>query len=133
MSPQPAVFYDSIYEALREVVRVVGGPKSTGQRLWPGKSVQEAQTRLLNCLDHNRAEKLSPEDVVLLLKLGRRAGCHVAMHFLADDCGYARPAPIEPEDERARLQREFVDAVHALRGIEERLARVPAATLSLAK
>ena len=39
------------------------------------------------------------------------------------DAGYADPMPIAPEDEAAQLQREFITAVKALEGIQQRLAR----------
>jgi len=37
-----------------------------------------------------------------------------AINYIARECGYADPAPIEPEDEIARLQREFVEATKQL-------------------
>lgn len=124
MVQQPSLFYDSIYEALRDVVRVAGGPKAVGARLWPGKSIQEAQTRLLNCLDHNRSEKLSPEDLLVLLRIGRQVGCHVAMKFLCQECGYTEPQPMEPADEKAELQRQFIEAVQESKHIADRIERL---------
>jgi hypothetical protein len=35
--------------------------------------------------------------------------------------GYADPQPIEPEDERARLQREYVAAVRTLTALTQKL------------
>ncbi len=131
MPQQPSLFYDSIYDALREVVRAAGGPKAVGALLWPGKSVQEAQTRLLNCLDHNRSEKLSPEDLIVLLKVGRRdAQCHVAMQFLCSECGYEDPQPIEPTDELAALQRTFIDSVLTQKTLIDRMERLTNAPLA---
>lgn len=130
MGQQPSLFYDSIYEALRDVVRSAGGAKTVGHRLWPGKSVQEAQTRLLNCLDHDRPEKLSPEDLLVLLKLGREASCHVAMKFLAIECGYGEPHPVDPADEAAELQRRFVAGVDEQRKLLDRLERLTRAPLA---
>lgn len=134
MHEQTSLFlYDSIYEALRDLVRAGGGAKLVGALLWPGKSVQEAQTRLLNCLDHNRPEKLSPEDLLVLLKIGRKAGCHVAMRFLLQECGYAEPVPAEPADEMAELQRRFVGAVDEQRKMLERMERLTRAPIQAVK
>ena len=36
------------------------------------------------------------------------------MAFMARDAGYSDPQPVEPEDEVARLQREYVEATKAL-------------------
>lgn len=46
-----------------------------------------------------------------MLRAARQAGYHGAMAFIDADCGYAPPQPIEPEDERAQLQRAFADSV----------------------
>jgi hypothetical protein len=59
--------------------------------------------------------------------MGRERGCHVGMTFLASECGYAPPQPIEPEDERAQLQREYIDAVKLLSVLSMRLERVDVA------
>lgn len=40
------------------------------------------------------------------------------------ESGYADPQPIEPEDERARLEREFIAAVKVMSGMADRLARL---------
>lgn len=119
MSHQSPLFYESVHDALRELVRVLGGAKPVGHMLWPGKSLQDAQTRLLNCLDHNRAEKLGPEDLLLLLKKGREADCHVLMAYLNADCGYDQPKPLDPKEEKGK-------AVEAVRGAAEALARANA-------
>lgn len=132
MSHQTALFYESVHDAIRELVRVLGGAKPVGNLLWPGKSMQDAATRLLNCLDHNRPEKLSPEDLVLLLKKGREAGCHVVMGYLNEQCGYTAPVPVDPTDELAELQRRYIDSVAEQKRIAdrmERLARSPLQTI----
>lgn len=133
MSHQQALFYESIHDALRELVRVLGGAKKVGLLLWPGKSMQDAATRLLNCLDHNRPEKLSPEDLLVLLKAGRDCGCHVVMAYLNEACGYQPPVPIDPTDELAELQRRYIDSVAEQRRIADRMERLTRAPLSAVK
>jgi hypothetical protein len=44
------------------------------------------------------------------------------MHFLNVEAGYAPPQPVDPEDERAKLQREAIEAI-ASSAIAERLER----------
>lgn len=39
------------------------------------------------------------------------------------DTGYTDPQPIEPEDERARLQREFINAQRGLEALAKRMER----------
>lgn len=123
---QPALFYDDIYDALRDVVQALGGPKSVGVMLWPDKSVAMAHTALLNCLDRNRPEKLDLTQLVLLLKKGREVGCHAGMQFIAAECSYEAPRPIEPEDELAKLQREYIEAVNRLSSLAPKIEQVQA-------
>lgn len=106
---QDRLFFEDINEALREVVNALGGPKAVGVKLWPEKSMEQAHTLLLNCFNPERRERLMPEQVVLLLRLGREAGCHSAMHYLCGETGYSKPEPLEPEDELARMLREYLD------------------------
>lgn len=124
---QPPLFVESLTDALREIVRACGGFKVVGARLWPEKAPEAASRVLADCLNELRAEKLSPDQVLLLLRMGRERGCHVGMTFLASECGYAPPQPIEPEDERAQLQREYIDAVKLLSVLSMRLERVDVA------
>lgn len=101
-SKQPPLFVETIYDALRAIVAQLGGPKTVGARLWPAKSVDDARNLLLNCLNHDRPEKLDPEQVILLLRLGREADFHVAKHWLDVETGYLPSSPADPGDEQAR-------------------------------
>ena len=120
---QDALFYESINDALDAVVKACGGAKVVAAKLWPEKTPDAAHRLLLACLNESRVEKLSPEQTLFLLKLGRERNCHAAMNYLARDCGYADPAPTEPEDERARLQREFIEAQKAMQALAGRMER----------
>lgn len=120
---QDALFYESLADALRAVVQALGGTKAAGCRLWPEKTPESAHRTLLDCLNEARPEKLSPEQVLYLLSAGRQVGCHAAMNYLAREAGYSDPAPIEPEDQRARLQREFIEAQKAMQALAGRMQR----------
>jgi len=120
------MFFDDIEDALREVVRHVGKPKDIGTRLWPEIDPDKAGRRLMDCLNESRREVLSPAQVMLLLRIGREVGCHSAINFIARECGYADPTPTEPEDEIARLQREFVEATKALGQMADRIGQIQA-------
>jgi hypothetical protein len=123
------MFFDDLEDALREIVRHAGGPKAVGAKLWPEIDPDKAGRRLMDCLNESRREILSPAQVMLLLRIGRQVGCHAAMNYLARECGYADPSPIEPEDEVARLQREFVEATKALGALADRIEHVQGRTV----
>lgn len=112
------LFYDGLRDALGQVVRVVG-IKRLAAELRPALSADKAAQWLRDCLDGGRREKLDLEEVQFILRRGREAGCHAAMRQLCRDGGYADPQPIEPEDERTAVLREFNERVRQL----EQLAR----------
>ena len=43
------------------------------------------------------------------------------MAFICRDLGYSDPQPIEPEDERAALQRQFIESTALLVKMAERI------------
>lgn len=120
---QEALFYETFNDALDSVVKACGGAKAVGSKLWPEKTADAAHRLLLACLNEDRVEKLGPEHVLMILRMGRERGAHAAINFLSRESGYADPAPIEPEDEKARLQREFIEAQREMSKIAERMER----------
>lgn len=104
MTQQP-LFCEDIYEALKTIGQAYGGSKKMGSLLWPDKPVDKAAQLWTDCLNRTRAEKLDPEQVILVLKIGREIGCHVGVDFISKECNY-RWETIEPEDEKARLLQE---------------------------
>jgi hypothetical protein len=121
---QPSLFCESLADALREVVRACGGSKPIGARLWPEKAPETAGRLLQDCLNDARPEKLSPEQVLLIARMGRERQCHAVMQYLARESGYADPQPIEPEDERAILQRQFIESTRLQAQLVDRLERL---------
>jgi hypothetical protein len=104
---------DTLNAVLIECVKSAGGSKVVAGRLWPEKGIEQAQRRLLDCLNDDRPDRLCPDQVLLIAELARAAGCHAYMAHCAQRLHYAMPVPREPRDELASLQREFVAAVAA--------------------
>lgn len=125
---QDALFHETVNDALRAIIERAGGAKSVGLRLRPSKSADEAGRWLLDCLNPTRRERLDPEDLLHLLKIGRDVGYHGAMGFIANECGY-KAEPVDPEDEHAKLQREFIESVKASQRIAARLERLATPTV----
>lgn len=125
---QDALFYESTNDALRAIVEHYPAPerrsqyKVVGHLLRPTKSPDVAGKWLNDCLNPLRQERLDPDDVLALLKIGREIGFHGAMNHLGSEANY-RCEPVEPLDEQARLQRDFIEAVKALGKLGERLER----------
>ena len=124
MAEQQALWHDTIEDALRDVVQVLGGPKRVAADLWPGKAPSDAARHLNHCLDPDRPEKLALGEFVLLLSKGSEAECHTAMHFLADAAWYERPQRKDPETEKEKLQREYMQAVSRMEGLVARMQKL---------
>jgi hypothetical protein len=121
----PQVF-ETVNDAAREVVRALGGTKQIGPKLWPGKEAADAQRHLNDCLNSDRPQRLTPDELITLARWGRDLGCHALASFFNERAGYAPPVPVSPEDEKAELQRRTVEGISYLRGLIERLETINA-------
>ena len=92
--------------------------------LWPEKAPDAAQRTLLDALNHDRPAKLSPEQAVLIFRMARSKGCHVGMEYLTAALGYTMPAPVEPKDEMAELQRQFIESHKSMQEMLSRMERL---------
>lgn len=120
---QLELMHETIDDALGFLVQALGGAKKVGATMRPELSVEQSSQWIRDCLNASRRERFSPAQVVWLLRAGRNAGVHSAMTFIASECGYTDPAPLDPEDEKAALQREFIAAEQRLSKLAERMVR----------
>lgn len=123
MTDQIPLFVDTYDEAIRHTVNALGGMKRVGAELRPDKPADEAGRWLADCLNPEKREKLSPSELAYIRRKARTNGVHVLAAFEARDAGYADPQPIEPEDERAALMREFVLATKGFTTLIDRMGR----------
>lgn len=121
---QQTLFYERIEDAIAAVVDACGGRKVVASELWPDKPLRDAHNLLDACLNPGKREKLDPSQVVYIAKRGRQVGCHLLVTYLCRECGYSDPVPVEPEDERAMLMREFIEAQKSLQHMTARMERV---------
>lgn len=122
-TPQIPLFFDTYEDAIRDTVVALGGNKKVGNMLWPTLPVDEAGRRLAHCLNREKREKLDLDDLRAIRTAARKTNIHTLAAFEMRDAGYADPKPVEPEDERAALQREFVEASKFMRGLFARMER----------
>jgi hypothetical protein len=111
MSQQLPLVVDSLNDAVRDTCRVIGF-NEIALELWPKKGAKEAARYLNDCLNPERPHKLDGEEIVYIAKRGREAGLHLITSFICMETGYAPPVPVDPDDARAEMQRQFVDAVN---------------------
>lgn len=101
---------DSINTVLIEAVKALGGSKIVAAKLWPEKMVDAAQRHLLACLNEDKPERLSPDHLMLVLRMARDKGHHNAFAHLCALLGYSEPQPINPKDELTELLREYMES-----------------------
>lgn len=118
------LFYDTYEDAVRDCVTALGGLKRVGHLLWPAMPADDAGRKLAACLNADKREKLDLGELRLIRREARKAGVHILMHYEARDAGYTEPTPMNPEDEAAQLQREFIASVKALEVLQARMARL---------
>lgn len=121
---QQSLWHDSLEEAIRSAVDVLGGPKRVGGELWPSRRLHEAARLLNHSLDPDRAEKLALAELELIGRMAREAGCHTIATYLMRAWGYQDPQPVEPVDELAELQRAFMASVDQQKQILQRLEQL---------
>lgn len=118
---QIPLFFDTYEAAIRAAVDALGGLKVVGSMLWPAREPDAAARNLAAALDPDKREKLDLSELRLIRREARKRGVHVLAAYEARDAGYADPQPIEPEDERAKLQREYIEAARAMQAIHARM------------
>lgn len=117
--------YDSILEALRADVMAAGGMKKVGSSLRGEATCAETARRwLADCLNEHRPEKLGLDEMVAIIRQAKAKGSHVTMLYLADQCGFTRPRPIETADEKARAQRDLMNLLSELPDVVARAESV---------
>lgn len=121
---QTELFHEDIFEALRTDIQALGGSKVVGAMLWPQLSPDKAGEKLANCLNRTRQEKFDPEEVLFIQREAARVGSLASLSFHADYVSIHRPVVIEPEDEKAQLQKDYIAAVEQISAIAKRLERI---------
>jgi hypothetical protein len=118
---------ESWNEAMVDAVKSAGGSKTVAALLWPSAAARDldgARRKLATSLDPERAEKLSMDELLHIMRLARDAGCHAPMQYLSAALGYAAPAPVQPRDEADQLRREVLAMGRSLQARLDRLQQL---------
>jgi hypothetical protein len=117
-------FFEDINDALREAIRQLGGNKVVGSRLRPELPVNQAEGWLRDCLNDARREKLSPEQVLLIMLWASEAGYHGVMNYVASYARYEMPRPVSAEQQEVDLQTRILEGIERQNKMLEQLQRV---------
>ena len=121
--------YEDELDAAREAVRHAGGPKKVGPQMFPDKSVDAAARYLMDALNPARAERLTPSQVLMLMRLAREAGFHGFATWWMRQAGYQAPVPIAPVSEAAVIADRIGVLVPQLQGLLVQAQRLQQANL----
>ena len=116
--------FEDIDEALGALVKALGGHKVVGRHFKPEMTIEAAGNWCRDCCNPDRREKFSPSQVIALLKMAREAGYHATMRWIALECSYSAPKPLDPQDQADELRREVIGSVRKLERLTERLERL---------
>ncbi len=97
-----------------------------GCKLWPSLPVDQAASKISDCLNPDRRQHFNETELLHLLRIGREIDCHAAMHYVAAICGYSQPDPVTPADEVQALQQQFILATKELKAMSQRLEAITA-------
>jgi hypothetical protein len=107
---QSDLWDQNVYDALGAIVQAAGGMKRVGHKMWPTLNVGSAEARLRGCLNPDHAQKLDPEELLTLMRIGKEAGEHCMMQLLARELGYEiKPLkPAEAKKQAIRIRRKML-------------------------
>jgi hypothetical protein len=117
-------FFESAEQALDSAVQHLGGAKVVGSKLWPSRSPDSARTRLLDCLNPSRAERLDMGEAMLILRMAKDKGFHAPMAWICGEVGYEAPRPLTSAAEVDRLTTVIDQATRALSAALPQLQRL---------
>lgn len=120
MTRQAALFHDSIYDAISADVAAIGGIKKAAALLWPNNS--DSAGRLRASLSTEHAQKLDAEELLSIKRFAKDAGSFATVTYEAQMLAF-KVEWIKPDDEKAELQRQVIDAVKKLEIIARRLQK----------
>jgi len=121
------LLYEDELDAARDAVKHLGGAKKVGPLIWPDKAPDTAARYLLDCLNGARAERLSPSQLLMLMRLAREVGFQGLAGYLMREAGYAPPVPVEPQTEAQVLARQMEAMVGQFSALTHRLEKLTGA------
>lgn len=112
---------ETIEDAIKDDVTSIGGPKQAAHHFFPDKTPDQGAAYIRAWSLPDRSERPEPSQLFLLIELARaKVGVSECARFMEQRLN-CRMEWLNPEDEKARLQREFITAVEHLNTIQRRI------------
>ena len=120
---QEQLFFESVNDALVYTVQAMGGYKKVGCDLRKDKTVDGATSWLRDCLNPGRDARLEPDQVEALARMGREAGCHAYMQYMAQSLSYGAPTPLAKADVASAAMAQMITLSRQMKAVVEQLER----------
>jgi len=104
---QTSFIPDTFEDALGAAVQTAGGHKRVAAKIRPALDQASAAAWLRACLNTDHAQKPDPSEIVAMMRIGKEAGDHTPMEYLAGVLGYEIKvlSPIESKKRAKRVRR----------------------------
>jgi hypothetical protein len=106
MTDQTSLWHDCLEDALGATIHALGGVKVVAKMLWPvlfREKPDTASTRVRSCLNPEKADKFSPDEMLALIRAGADVCDHSIMLYIAREGRY-EVAPMSPAEAKKRAK-----------------------------
>ena len=115
MNQQSMPFFDSAEAATKHAIQSSGKSiKQVAAHLWPGKTLDAAQTRLANCLNDSRDEKLTADEHAAVAEF---CDSYEWLYYIAHRLNHSRPVQQTPEEKASQVQAAIVQTANQMRAL----------------
>lgn len=123
MNPHQFRLNETEKEAIADDIKALGGPKVAAGILQQGKSPARGEDLMRAWGNPSRAEEPSLDELIQLIEAVRaKVGYSEVSRYIEHRLN-CRIEFLSPEDERAKLQREYIAAVERLESLAGRIER----------
>ncbi len=117
-------FNETIEEAIADDIKSLGGPKAASGLFFTDKTPEQGAYVLRAWTSESKAERPSPSQLMLLIERARAAAGYSEVARYMEQRLCCRIEFLSPEDELARLQQQFVNAVDVVKHVGDRIERL---------
>jgi hypothetical protein len=123
VEPQQLRINDNEFDAIGDDIKALGGPKQAAGIFFPTRTPDQGAATMRAWSNSNRAEEPDFGQLMVLIEEARkRVGFSEVARYMEQRLN-CRMEFLSPEDEKARLQQQYIAAVNTLQSLAARIER----------